>query len=58
MKSEKIINDEEKKIVDKKERYANQYNEAELNWVKSGVLRFFHKNKPPVNCATALVLDK
>jgi hypothetical protein len=58
MKSEKIINDEEKKIVDKKERYANQYNEAELNWVKSGVLRFFHKNKPPVNCATALILDK
>ena len=58
MKSEKIINDEEKKIVDKKERYANQYNEAELNWVKSGVLRFFHKNKPPINCATALVLDK
>ena len=58
MKSENIINDEEKKIVDKKERYANQYNEAELNWVKSGVLRFFHKNKPPVNCATALVLDK
>ena len=58
MKLEKIINDEEKKIVDKKERYANQYNEAELNWVKSGVLRFFHKNKPPVNCATALVLDK
>lgn len=58
MKSKKIINDEEKKIVDKKERYANQYNEAELNWVKSGVLRFFHKNKPPINCATALVLDK
>ena len=58
MKSEKIIKKKKKKIVDKKERYANQYNEAELNWVKSGVLRFFHKNKPPVNCATALVLDK
>ena len=57
-KSEKIIIAEEKKIIDKKERYVNQYNEAELNWVKSGVLRFYHKSKPPVNSATALVFDK
>lgn len=57
-KSEKIINSEEKKIIDKKERYINQYNEAELNWVKSGALRFYNKGKPPVNCATSLVLDK
>ena len=57
-KSEKIIISEEKKIIDKKERYLNQYNEAELNWVKSGVLRFYHKSKPPVNSATTLVLEK
>ena len=57
-KSEKIINSEEIKIIDKKERYINQYNEAELNWVKSGALRFYNKGKPPVNCATSLVLDK
>jgi len=57
-KSEKIINSEESKIIDKKERYINQYNEAELNWVKSGALRFYNKNKPPVNCATGLVIDK
>ena len=58
VKSEKIINTEEKKIIDKKERYINQYNEAELNWVKSGALRFYSKNKPPVNSATGLVIDK
>jgi len=57
-RSENIIIAEEKKIVDKKERYLNQYNEAELNWVKSGVLRFYHKSKPPVNSATSLVIDK
>ena len=57
-KSEKIINSEENKIIDKKERYINQYNEAELNWVKSGALRFYNKNKPPINCATGLVIDK
>ena len=57
-RSENIIISEEKKIVDKKERYLNQYNEAELNWVKSGVLRFYHKSKPPVNSATSLVIDK
>ena len=56
--SEKIIIAEEKKIIEKKERYLNQYNEAELDWVKSGVLRFYHKNKPPVNSATSLVIDK
>ena len=57
-KSEKIIIAEEKKIIDKKERYLNKYNEAELNWVKSGVLRFYHKSKPPVNSVTSLVIDK
>jgi hypothetical protein len=56
--SEKIITSEEKKVVDKKERYINQYNEAELNWVKSGALRFYNKSKPPINCATGLVIDK
>ena len=56
--SEKIITSEEKKVIDKKERYVNQYNEAELNWVKSGALRFYNKSKPPVNSATALVIDK
>ena len=56
--SEKIIISEEKKVIDKKERYVNQYNEAELNWVKSGALRFYNKSKPPVNSATALVIDK
>ena len=58
IKSETIINNEEKKIIDKKERYINQYNEAELYWVKSGALRFFHKNSPPINCATGLVVEK
>ena len=58
VKSEKIINAEEKKIIDKKERYISQYNEAELNWVKSGALRFYNKNKPPINSATGLVIDK
>ena len=57
-RSENIIIAEEKKIVDKKERYLNQYNEAELNWVKSGVLRFYHKNHPPINSATDLIFDK
>ena len=47
--SEKIIIDEEKKIIDKKERYLNKYNEAELDWVKSGVLRFYHKSKPQLH---------
>ena len=56
--SEKIINSEENKIIDKKERYINQYNEAELNWVKSGALRFYNKSKPPINSATGLVIDK
>ena len=58
VKSEKIINAEEKKIIDKNERYISQYNEAELNWVKSGALRFYNKNKPPINSATGLVIDK
>ena len=49
---------EEKNIVDKKERYLNQYIEEELDLVKSGVLKFNHKNKPPVNSATSLVKDK
>ena len=57
-KSEKIIISEENKIIDKKERYINQYNEAELNWVKSGALRFYNRNKPPINSATGLVIDK
>ena len=56
--SEKIILSEEKKKIDKKERYISQYNEAELNWVKSGVLRFYHKNHPPINSATDLIFDK
>ena len=56
--SEKIIIAEEKKVINKKERYVNQYNEAELNWLKSGVLRFYHKSKPPINSATALIIDK
>ena len=58
VKSEKIINAEEKKIIDKRERYISQYNEAELNWVKYGALRFYNKNKPPINSATGLVIDK
>ena len=58
VESEKIIISEEKKIIDKKERYINQYSEAELDWVRSGALRFFNKNSPPINCATGLVIEK
>ncbi len=58
IKSEKIFLSEEKKKIDKKDRYMSQYNEAERNWLKSGVLRFYHKNKPPINSATGLIIDK
>ena len=55
---ENIVKAEEKKIIDKKERYLNQYNEAEKYWVKSGALRFYKKSDPPKNSATALVIEK
>jgi len=57
-KYENIVKNEEKKMVDKRERYLNQYNEAEKDWIKSNALRFYHKNKPPQNSATSLILEK
>ena len=55
---ENIVKAEEKKIIDKRERYLNQYNEAEKYWVKSNALRFYKKSDPPKNSATALVIEK
>ena len=57
-KYENIVKAEEKKIIDKRERYLNQYNEAEKYWVKSNALRFYKKSDPPKNSATALVIEK
>jgi hypothetical protein len=55
---ENIVKAEEKKIIDKRERYLNQYNEAEKYWVKSNALRFYKKSDPPKNSATGLVIEK
>ena len=55
---EGIIKAEEKKKIDKRDRYLNQYNEAEKYWVKSNALRFYKKSDPPKNSATSLVLEK
>ena len=57
-KYEDIVKIEEKKKIDKKERYLNKYLEAEKYWVKSNALRFYKKSSPPQNSATGLVLDK
>ena len=56
-KYETIIKEEEKKKINKRERYLNHYNEAEKDWVKSNALRFYKKSHPPKNSATALVLE-
>jgi len=53
---EGIVKSEEKKKIDKRERYLNQYREAEKYWVKSNALRFYKKSDPPKNSATALVV--
>ena len=53
-----IVKAEEQKKVDKRERYLNQYREAEKNWVKSKALRFYKKSEPPKNSATGLVIEK
>ena len=53
-----IIKSEEKKKIDKRERYLNNYSEAEKNWVKSNALRFYKKSEPPKNSATGLVIEK
>ena len=55
---EVIMKEEEKKKINNKERYFNQYNEAEKNWVRSNALRFYKKSDPPKNSATGLVLEK
>ena len=55
---EVIMKEEEKKKVNNKERYFNQYIEAEKIWVKSNALRFYRKSDPPKNSATGLVLEK
>ena len=52
------MKEEEKKKINNKERYFNQYIEAEKNWVKSNALRFYRKSDPPKNSATGLVLEK
>ena len=53
---EEIVKSDEKKKVDKRERYLNHYREAEKDWVKSNALRFYKKSDPPKNSATALVV--
>ena len=53
---EGIVKSEEKKKIDKRERYLSQYREAEKYWVKSKALRFYKKSDPPKNSATALVV--
>jgi uncharacterized protein YcfL len=53
---EGIVKSEEKKKIDKRERYLSQYREAEKYWVKSNALRFYKKSDPPKNSATALVV--
>ena len=53
-----IMKEEEKKKINNKERYFNQYIEAEKNWVRSNALRFYRKSDPPKNSATGLVLEK
>ena len=55
---ETIVKAEEKKKIDKRERYLNQYNEAEKDWVRSNALRFYKKSDPPKNSFTALVIEK
>ncbi len=55
---EGIVKNEEKKIVDKRERYLHKYLEAEKYWVKSNALRFYKKSDPPKNSATGLVIEK
>lgn len=55
-KYEGIVKSEEKKKIDKRERYLNQYREAEKYWVKSNAIRFYKKSDPPKNSATALVV--
>ena len=53
-----IVKAEEQKKIDKRERYLNQYREAEKYWVKSKALRFYKKSDPPKNSATGLVIEK
>jgi uncharacterized protein YcfL len=53
---EEIVKSDEKKKIDKRERYLSQYREAEKYWVKSNALRFYKKSDPPKNSATALVV--
>ena len=55
---EDIVKIEEKKKIDKRERYLQKYSEAEKYWVKSNALRFYKKSDPPKNSATGLVLEK
>ena len=54
---ESIIKEEEKKKINKRDRYLNHYNEAEKDWVKSNALRFYKKSDPPKNSATALIFE-
>ena len=55
---EDIVKIEEKKKIDKRERYLQKYSEAEKYWVKSNALRFYKKSDPPKNSATGLVIEK
>ena len=52
---EKVMKIEDKKRVDKKERYFQQYRDAEKDWLKYNTLRFYKKSEPPKNSATGLL---
>ena len=53
---EEIVKSDEKKKIDKRERYLNHYREAEKDWVKSKAIKFYKKSDTPKNSATALVV--
>ena len=53
---EKVMKiEEKKKVINKKERYFQQYRDAEKNWLKFNALRFYKKSSPPINSATGLL---
>ena len=52
---EKVLKNEDKKRIDNKERYFQQYRDAEKDWLKYNTVRFYKKSEPPKNSATGLL---
>ena len=52
---DKVMKNEDKKRIDKKERYFQQYRDAEKDWLKYNIVRFYKKSEPPKNSATSLL---